>query len=78
MTIDTTYGAPNYTAVFSYPLFYVFECPDIDLFVVESDYLIDYHHDIDNAVQDELYREWFISDDPDEPAWLERHLAGNS
>jgi len=77
MAIDTTYGAPNYTAVFSYPLFYVFECPDVDLFVVESDYLIDYHHDIDNDVQDELYREWFISDDPANPAWLERHLAAS-
>ena len=50
MTIDSTYGLPNYTAIFSYPPFYVFECADVDFFIVDSDYLIDYHGDIDNAI----------------------------
>jgi hypothetical protein len=77
MAVDTVYGAPNYAAVFSYPLFYVFECPDADLFIVESDFLVDYTDDVDNDRQDELYREWFISGDPANPAWLERKLAAS-
>jgi hypothetical protein len=78
MTIDSTYGLPNYTAIFSYPPFYVFECPDVDFFIVDSDYLIDYHDDIDDALQDKAYAEWFISGNPGKPAWLERHLAASN
>ena len=33
---DTTYGLKNYRAVFDFPRFYVVECPNADIFVLDS------------------------------------------
>lgn len=73
-TADSTYGMPNFSTVFSYPLFYVFECPDIDFFVLDSNFLIDQHGYLSNESQNEIFEEWFVSSPGEEPSWLEREL----
>ena len=72
---DPIYGGPNYEAAFDYPAFYVFETPNMDLFVVDSDMAIDQHDNVDDETLDMLYAKWFESGDPDNPGWLERELA---
>jgi predicted phosphodiesterase len=76
-TNDSTYGLPNFADVFSYPLFYVFECPDAAFFMLDTNYLIDQYRVIDDTVQDELFAKWFVSNDPQTPSWLERELASS-
>lgn len=72
---DTMYGRPNYEAVFDYPPFYTVESPDMALFVVDTNIALDWRGDIGDDLQDDLFEEWFVSSDPDRPAWLERELA---
>jgi 3',5'-cyclic AMP phosphodiesterase CpdA len=74
---DTTYGFPNYEAVFSYPRFYRISCPDVDLIVLDSDYIVDQDGLIDDDTQDRLFEEWFVAANGGEPAWLERELAAS-
>lgn len=74
---DPVYGMPNYRAVFDYEPFYVFECPDADFFVVDSDIIIDGHQMMDDDLQDELFEKWFVGGG-DEPAWLERKLSAST
>jgi hypothetical protein len=71
---DQTYGRPNYEAVFEYPFFYTLQFPDVTLFVVDSSVIMDHKQDIEDEAQDELFEKWFVSSDPDRPAWLEREL----
>jgi len=71
---DQVYGRHNYTAVFDYPHFFVLEFPDAALFIVDSNVIIDYRDDLSDAHQDSLFREWFISENPAKPGWLEREL----
>ncbi len=73
---DTTYGIKNYQAIFQYPRFYVIDFPDGALFVVDSNFILDQDGYIDDDLQDELFREWFVSEpDDDKPSWLERQLS---
>ncbi len=74
-TGDVKFGRRNYEAVFDYPAFYTLEFPDLEIFVVSSSDIIDWKKDIDDDKQDRLFREWFVSDDENEPAWLERELS---
>lgn len=74
-TNDTTYGWPNYQAVFGFPRFYVQEFANAALFVTDSHFIVDLYHEINDAAQDELFEKWFVSSDSEEPAWLERELA---
>ncbi len=71
---DQAYGQANYDAVFNYPFFNVLEFPDVALFVVNSSMIIDFRNDLTDNQQDSLFKQWFISDDPDHPAWLEQEL----
>jgi hypothetical protein len=89
---DPVYGMPNYRAVFDYEPFYVFECPDVDFFVVDSDIIIDQHQLMDDDLQDELFEKWFVaSGGPSAKgpsakgpsakgpsAWLEQKLAAST
>jgi len=73
---DSKYGLPNYEAVFDYPQFYVLEFPDLAIFVVNSQIIIDSYQKIDDDQQDELFKRWFVSDEYSErSAWLQRELA---
>ena len=74
---DSTYGLPNYQAVFDYPSFYVVEAPSLDMFCVDSDLIIDQYGYIDDDVQDALFDEWFVTADPARPAWLESGLRAS-
>ncbi|MDP8228811.1 MAG: metallophosphoesterase [Candidatus Electryoneaceae bacterium] len=72
---DSTYGLPNYEAVFGRPRFYVEEFADVVLYILDSNIIIDWKQNIDDDRQDEMFERWFVSDDPDHPAWLERQLV---
>jgi hypothetical protein len=71
---DREYGFPNFDAVFGYPRFFVVEFPNASLFVLDSNLLVDSYQHIDDNVQDDLFREWFVSEDAERPSWLERQL----
>jgi len=75
---DQEYGLPNYQAIFEYPQFYVLDFPDAAIFVVNSNLMIDQYQLIDDEKQDALFQKWFVSDNSEEPAWLERELASRS
>ena len=73
---DSTYGYANYKAIFDYPRFYTVEFADAVLIIVDSNYIIDQYQDIDDDIQDDLFKSWFVSDDnSNEEAWLEKQLA---
>lgn len=73
---DTTFGYPNYQAVFNYPRFYVTEIGPAVLIVVDSNLLVDQYQDVNDDAQDEIFRTWFVSEDPEnKPSWLEQQLA---
>ena len=74
-TDDSVYALPNFSDVFSYPLFYVFECRDVDFFILDTNYVIDQYHVFDDAVQDKLFEKWFVSSNPQDPSWLQRELG---
>jgi len=74
-TSDARWGQPNYESVFDYPPFYSIEFKDAELFVLDTEVICDLYQDMDDAKQDELYSTWFVSADPEHPAWLERKLA---
>ncbi|MBD3167021.1 hypothetical protein GF324_10510 [bacterium] len=71
---DRQFGWPNYQAVFDHPRFYVMEFKDLVLFVLDSNFILDQDDFFTDAEQDSLFQTWFVSDDPDRPAWLERKL----
>ena len=72
---DEIYGRKNFEAVFDYPMFYKLEFPSIDLFVVDSDIIIDWQKDLNSDVQETKFEQWFVSEDPNHPAWLEAELS---
>jgi 3',5'-cyclic AMP phosphodiesterase CpdA len=73
---DEEYGLPNYEAVFpSYPRFYVIDFPDLALFVIDSNFIVDQNQHIDPDTQERLWRKWIAAGEGEEPAWLERQLA---
>ncbi len=77
-TTDVEFGLPNYEAVFGRKPFYVVDFPDGALFVLDSNLLIDWKQEVDDAEQERLFQKWFVSGDPAEPAWLEQALAERS
>ena len=77
-TDDKEYGLPNYEAIFDYPSFFVMDFPDAAIFVVDSNLIIDQHESIDDDEQDALFQKLFVSDDSEQPAWLEREMASRS
>jgi hypothetical protein len=73
---DPKYGQTNYEAVFAYPRLYVLDFPDVALFVVDSNLILDGDDFIDDDEQDSLFQKWFVSDgDSAQPSWLEQELA---
>jgi predicted phosphodiesterase len=74
---DPTYGGPNYEAVFGRSSFYTVSCPDVDLFFIDSDFIVDQYGFIADAKQDSLFDSWFVAPDGAEPAWLQRELAAS-
>jgi hypothetical protein len=73
---DEDFGLPNYQSIFDYPRFYVLDFPDVSLFVTDSNFILDQKGEIDDDLQDELFRQFFISDENStQPAWLERELS---
>lgn len=73
---DEKYGFPNFSAVFpEYPRFYVIDFPDLSLFVIDSNFIIDQDQHIDPDEQERLWRKWIVAPEGEEPAWLERELA---
>jgi len=73
---DEKYGYPNFRAVFDYPRFYVLDFPDVAIFVLDSDFILDQNQHIDDDEQDELWSKWFVSQaGAPGPSWLERELA---
>jgi hypothetical protein len=73
---DRKYGYPNFSAVFDWPRFYVLDFPDLAIFVLDSDFILDQFQQIDDDEQDELWNKWFVSP-PGSPeqSWLERELG---
>ena len=71
-------GWANYDAVFDYPRFYAVDLPHAALFVLDSNFIVDQAHALDEAEQEALFEKWFVSSDPDRPAWLERELAARA
>ena len=71
---DSLYGMQNYQAVFTYPGFYTVEFDDAEIFVLNSNIIIDNKQLIDDDTQDELFREWFVSDSMERSSWLEKKL----
>jgi len=73
---ERIYGLPNYEAIFEYPQFYVLDFPDVAIFVVDSNFIIDQYQFINDNEQDALFEEWFVSgENSEQPAWLERELT---
>ncbi len=77
-TTDSTYGLPNYRALFDRDPFYVVDFPDGALIVLDSNLIIEWKQEIANRRQDALFREWFVSGEGQSPAWLEQVLAARA
>ncbi len=75
---DIKTGKQNFESVFDYPPFFVEEFKNMDLFVVDSDLLLDQRDLIPDIVQDELFYEWFVTrDNSQTEAWLEGKLKSS-
>ena len=77
-TTDSTYGLPNYQAIFDRDPFYVVDFPDGALIVLDSNLLIEWKQEIANRRQDALFRTWFVSGEDAPASWLERTLAARA
>jgi hypothetical protein len=75
---DTTYGWPNYAAVFDYGRFYTVDLPHAVVVVLDSNRLVDMDQLLDDDQQDRLFRRWFVGDAASGPSWLERVLAARA
>lgn len=76
---DTTYGFPNYHAIFPYPRFYTVETEYATLIVVDSDIIVDQYEYIDQNDQEALFYKWFVSrPGSNEKSWLEQQLAAST
>jgi 3',5'-cyclic AMP phosphodiesterase CpdA len=76
---DERYGMPNYEAVFpETPRFYVLEFPDLALFVVDSNFILDQYGFIDEDEQQALWRTWIEAPEGQPPGWLQRELASHT
>lgn len=73
MANNTTYGWPNYDAIFDYPRFYVKDLPGAALFVLDSNFLVDQTGSEPAALMEQRFAEYFVGTE-DAPSWLEREL----
>lgn len=69
-------GVPNYRAAFPYPQFFVLSYPDLAIFIIDSNVILDQYQAIPDDEQEALFERWICSGIADEPSWLERELAG--
>ncbi len=76
-TNDSTYGLQNYQAVFMYPEFYTVGFGDVEIFILNSNIIIDKKQLIDDDTQEVLFREWFVSENMERRSWLEKKLAAS-
>ncbi len=75
---DKKYGIKNLNVVFKYPGFHVMEFPDADLFVIDSNIILDHEQFIDDETQDKEFDKWFVSNkESGEISWLEKKLAAS-
>ena len=72
---DKKFGYPNYKAVFGYDPFYRIDFKDMTLIVLNSNIITDWKNELDDDLRQELFRQWFVSGDENNPAWLEAQLA---
>ncbi len=76
---DSRYGKPNYQAVFAAPQFYTLEFPAAEIFIIDTDFILDQYQDIQDDSQNVLFEKWFVSPKgAKEKAWLEKKLANCS
>jgi hypothetical protein len=75
---DSTYGWPNYEAVFDYGRFYTVDLPHAALFVLDSNVLVDHNRDLDDATQERLFQRYFVGTEASGPSWLERQLEARA
>jgi hypothetical protein len=74
-TLDPRFGGPNYQTLLNYPSFFTLNYPDITIFMLDSQRILDDYQNIDDETQNEWFQEWFVSDDPlNRPSWLEKNL----
>jgi predicted phosphodiesterase len=75
VTNDTVYGKPNHRTLFDQPGFYTLDFPGLRLIVVNSNFILDQDGLFDMEKQNALFEEWFISNNLDTPAWLQKQLS---
>ena len=74
-TNDETIGLKNYQAVFGCPRFYSIESSDLDIYVIDSNMILDPKGLIDNQTQAALFDQWIASpENSNRSAWLESAL----
>lgn len=75
---DTEFGMPNFRAVFDYPQFFTLNFTDADLFVIDTDIIIDQYQDIPDDEQETLFTQWIVNNTGEGgPGWLENELASS-
>ena len=72
---DFEHGMANFEAIFDYEPFYAVDMPNAALFVLNSCFLVDQHGLLEDDLQDQFFRDYFVSADTSAtPSWLEREL----
>ena len=77
MANDSTYGWPNMDDIFPYPSFHQVSFPDADVFIVDSDLILDQYLLIPDDRQAELFREWFVNNEDGPAGWLQERLENS-
>ncbi len=74
-TSNPEFGERNYSAIFDFPPFYVLKFPDVSIFVLDSQIILDGYQAIEDDLQDQLFQKWFVSDEnANKLSWLEKEL----
>jgi len=76
---DEALGMVNYETVFpETPRFYVVDFPDLALFVVDSNFILDQYGNLGAEEQEALWKHWIVAPPGEQPAWLQRELASHT
>ena len=67
---DSTYGLPNFQSVFDYPPFFVLDFPEVAIYFIDSNLILDQYQNIEDNIQDLLFNKWFVGPD----SWLQKEL----